>query len=181
MKSKNISPVASSFDEHLQDELRDPENASHFITSGVEENDPDYLKIALGRVVKAHGVAKVANLSGVGREAIYKMLSEDGNPGMSNIQEILNACGLAFKVVPKQLEKEKENESGNLLNLEKIISFEDRTEIISKLHAYIRKNGLEKAIASRSNDKKLIKLARETHKIISGKKCDAIRMRPFTM
>ena len=143
---KSVGPTGSSFEDHLQDQLKDPEMASHYIAAAVEDNDPDYLKIALGRVVKAHGATYVSKVSGVGREAIYKMLSPDGNPAMSSIMEILRACGLAFKIVPEN-ERALAVSSASVLDLDKKVSPRERPGVAEKIVAYIKNNGLQKQIA----------------------------------
>lgn len=171
MKMKDVSPLGSSFDEHLEGELRDPESAALYIASVLEDNDPAYLKVALGRVVRAHGVTKVSNLSGVGREAIYKMLSEDGNPALSSIQMILKACGLAFRVTPEDALEDSSPE--DVLDLEKRVPTKDRAGVVSKLWAYIKRNNLEREVASTIGEKKLLKLAKETHQMTAGRKTTA--------
>lgn len=105
-REKEFSPVGTDFDEDLLEQLRDPENAAYFIMAAMEENDADYLKIALGKVAKVHGISNVSKLTDLPRQTLYRMLAPDGNPSLDNIQQILEACGLAFAVVPKERLKE---------------------------------------------------------------------------
>lgn len=97
---KTSNPVGSDFDLYLEEGLKDAEMAAAFINAAIEENDSTYLPIALGKVAKAHGMAEVSSESGIGREALYKMLSGEGNPGLANIIQILHACGLTLAVQP---------------------------------------------------------------------------------
>jgi len=107
MKSKNkkISPIGSDFDESLDQDLKDPMMAAYFINAAMEENDADYLKVAIGRVARVHGISDVSKFTNLGREAIYKMLAENGNPGLRNIQQILSALGLELVVRAKDSPK----------------------------------------------------------------------------
>ncbi len=105
---KYVNPVGSDFDEQLEGDLKDPEMAAHFINAAVEEHDSRYLKVALGKVVRIHGVTEISKMAKLNRESIYKMLGPDSNPGFENIIEILDACGLEITVQPKGLIAERE-------------------------------------------------------------------------
>lgn len=101
-KQVKNNPVGSDFNEHLEFELKDPELAAYYINAAVEENDPSFLKIALGKVVKIHGPTEIAKMTNLNRESLYKMLSSGGNPGLENVIEILGACGLEISIQPKE-------------------------------------------------------------------------------
>lgn len=90
-----------SFNSYLIEKLTDPELACRFISEAMEEHDPEYLKVALGDIVKAYGVSYISEKSGLGRQTIYKMLSEEGNPTHKNLVLILDAIGLELTVKPK--------------------------------------------------------------------------------
>ena len=90
------------FNDYMMEKLRDPELASHFISEAIEEHDPEYLKVALGDIVKAYGVGDISEKSGLSRQTIYKMLSESGNPTHKNLVAILDAIGLELTVKPKK-------------------------------------------------------------------------------
>lgn len=92
----------SEFSKHLKSKLLDPEFAAEYIVSAIEENDPDFLNQALADVVKAHGITDIADASGLARQAIYAMTSEEGNPTLQSINKLLNAVGLEIAVRPKQ-------------------------------------------------------------------------------
>ncbi|MBI2520197.1 MAG: putative addiction module antidote protein [Bdellovibrio sp.] len=92
----------TSFNDYLMEKLKDPELACHFISEAIEQNDSDYLKVALGDIVKAYGVGYIAEQTGINRQTIYKMLSENGNPTHKNLVAILDALGLELTVRPKK-------------------------------------------------------------------------------
>ncbi len=97
-----MSAKGTSFNEYLMEKLKDPELACHFISEAMQEHDPEYLKVALGEIVKAYGVGYISDQTGIGRQTIYKMLSEKGNPTHRNLVAILDALGLELMVRPKK-------------------------------------------------------------------------------
>ncbi len=90
------------FQDYLIERLRDPELTHHFILEAMEGNGPDYLKIALGDVVRAYGVGHISEQTGIARQSIYKMLSKDGNPTHQNLVAILDALGLELTIRQKE-------------------------------------------------------------------------------
>lgn len=52
--------------------------------------------LRVGEVAHAQGIARVAKLSGLGRESLYKALSEDGNPSLDTILRVARAVGVRF-------------------------------------------------------------------------------------
>jgi probable addiction module antidote protein len=91
------------FEDHLNDELKDSGFAAEYINAAIEENDSEFLIYALNDVAKACGMSQLSEESGVNRQAIYKMLSENGNPSYKNIVKILEALGLELQVRLKKV------------------------------------------------------------------------------
>ena len=89
-----MAKKGTDFKEYLDENLRDPEFAAMFLSNAIEEGDEAFLAGALADVVRIHGVAKVASESGIARQALYKMLSAEGNPSYKNIVKILDVLGL---------------------------------------------------------------------------------------
>jgi probable addiction module antidote protein len=87
------------FREQLLQDLRDPQEATLYLNAAVDDSDQMFL-IALRDVAEARQMAKIAGDAGVAREALYRMLSESGNPTHSNLRGILKALGLKLKVEP---------------------------------------------------------------------------------
>ena len=46
------------------------------------------------------GVARIAEKTGLNREALYRTLSKRGNPQLRSLTAILNATGLRLSVTP---------------------------------------------------------------------------------
>lgn len=170
---KSIDPVGSDFDEHLESELKDPEMAAYFINAAIEEHDANYLKVALGKVVRLHGVTEISKIAGLNRESIYKMLSLDGNPGFENILQILNACGLEIAVHPKGQIGAKAQDAQLTYVLKS-----DLKNMISEIaettaRAYVRLNKTRPKAKSLPRDTEIAnlkKLANETYRMKSRAK-----------
>jgi probable addiction module antidote protein len=88
--------------EGLLEELQDPLAAANYLDAAAAESEELFL-IALRDIAEARGMSKVASDAGVAREAIYRMLSEAGNPTYANFMRILAAVGLRVRVEPIKL------------------------------------------------------------------------------
>ena len=91
----------TSFNQYLMEELRNPRLACRFISDAISQGDPDYLKTALGDIIKAYGVGNIAKDTGISRQSIYKMFSKNGNPTHKNLMAILDCLGLELSVKSK--------------------------------------------------------------------------------
>jgi len=103
---KKTSVVARSvpYDDLLIKALKDHKLAIAYLNNALEatkNGDPDGLSlllIALRNVIQAHGgMAKMAKKTGLGRESLYKTLSEKGNPEFRTIATLSSALGLELK------------------------------------------------------------------------------------
>jgi len=82
-----------SYKEGLLASLADTQEAAHYLEAALEESSELFL-VALRDVAEARQMAKVAKDAGVAREALYRMLSESGNPTLSSLSSILKSLGL---------------------------------------------------------------------------------------
>lgn len=86
------------FDEVLYEALRDPESATIYLQDAWEDSTEEFL-IALRKYVQANGgMARCAERAHISREALYRMLSETGNPELRSIRAILQASGIVFSI-----------------------------------------------------------------------------------
>ncbi|MDQ2687437.1 MAG: putative addiction module antidote protein [Armatimonadota bacterium] len=86
------------FDEILFEALRDPESAAIYLQDAWEDSVEEFL-IALRKYVQANGgMAQCAERAHISREALYRMLSETGNPELRSIRAVLQANGLGFSI-----------------------------------------------------------------------------------
>lgn len=86
------------FDEYLFQELRDPEFAAAYLEDALNDSLGEFL-IALRKHVQANGgMTHCAEQTGLAREALYRMLSEEGNPELRSIDTILKSYGLRLSI-----------------------------------------------------------------------------------
>src|SRR5699024_2209970 len=79
----------------VADYLNTPDRAAEYLNAAMEDGDERVLLTALRNVVRASvGMTSLAKKSGLARESIYRMLSEDGNPRLSSLIDILHALDL---------------------------------------------------------------------------------------
>lgn len=82
--------------------MHNPDFAADYLAAAIMENDEEFLVDALAKVVKIHGASKVSEETGITRQAIYKMLSGEGNPSFKNVNKLLEAVGLELTVRRKK-------------------------------------------------------------------------------
>jgi len=86
------------FNETFGSELRDPDYAASYLQYALEDGTDTFL-IALRDVAKANGgISQLSEATSLGRESMYKALSEDGNPKIRTIQTVLKALGLRLSI-----------------------------------------------------------------------------------
>ena len=96
---KGKVPAAVPRREHLLGELADPAFAAAYLNFAAKEKDPAAFLQALRNVVDASGgIAEIADRTDLNRQALYRMLSEDGNPEFRSLQRLLGATGLGLNV-----------------------------------------------------------------------------------
>ncbi|MEM8721605.1 MAG: addiction module antidote protein [Cyanobacteria bacterium P01_G01_bin.39] len=92
MKLKNMH-------ESLDHELTDPEYAALYLNDALNDGSVEEFLLALRNVVQANqGMSKLAANADLGRESLYKALSESGNPQFMTINKVFAALGLQFSI-----------------------------------------------------------------------------------
>jgi len=93
---------SKSYDNLLISELRDPEFAAGYLTASLEELSIDQFLIALRNVAQARGgLGKLAGETELNRQNIYRMLSDNGNPTLTSLLNILAALGFELSFKPR--------------------------------------------------------------------------------
>ena len=71
-----------------------------YLNAALEDGDHEVFLLALRNVAQARvgGMANLAELTGLNRESLYKMLSDQGNPELNSIALVLHALGLKISV-----------------------------------------------------------------------------------
>lgn len=68
------------------------------IRAAQEDGNPSLITSALGDIARARGMTEIAEKAGVSRAALYKALSEDGDPRLSTLLGVLRALGVEVTV-----------------------------------------------------------------------------------
>jgi probable addiction module antidote protein len=86
----------------LDEDLKDPAEAAAYLSACLQDDDPEVFLLALRDVARARGgVAKLAEMTELNREHLYRMLSEKGNPELRSLEALLDALGLRLAVTLK--------------------------------------------------------------------------------
>jgi probable addiction module antidote protein len=80
--------------------LDSPEAIAAYIEDALNDDDANALPRALGVVARAKGMSAIAAETGLGRESLYKALSETGDPRSSTLRKVLGSLGLRIAVTP---------------------------------------------------------------------------------
>lgn len=80
--------------EHLENE----EDILCYLDAAMEGNDPKHIASALGDVARSKGMAEIARKTGLGRQALYTALSENGNPTLETLAAVLDALGFELSI-----------------------------------------------------------------------------------
>lgn len=78
--------------------LRTEEDILYYLEAAMEGNDPKHIASALGDIARSKGMSEVARKAGLGRQALYNALSENGNPTLETLMAVLGALGLQLSV-----------------------------------------------------------------------------------
>lgn len=77
------------------DFLAEKETIAAYLTEALDSGDPRYIAKALGAVARARGgMAQLARETGLTREALYRALSETGNPELGTALKVIRALGI---------------------------------------------------------------------------------------
>jgi probable addiction module antidote protein len=80
---------------------KDPAYAMQLLNSILDDGDQSEFLIALRQMAKAFGgMQAVAEQAQLNPTQLYRTLSPDGNPALSNFSAILKAMGMKFSVHP---------------------------------------------------------------------------------
>jgi len=94
--------ATANYEDGLLNRLQDPVYASEYLNEALKEGAQDMFMLALRDVTRARGMAKAARESDLNREALYRMLSEKGNPNLSSLSKLLDTLGLTLSIKKKE-------------------------------------------------------------------------------
>ena len=80
------------------DFLDNDEALIEYLNAALEENDPAFFAKAIGDVARAKGMTYVSESTGLGRQALYRSLSSDGNPRIDTLFKVLETLNVRLAV-----------------------------------------------------------------------------------
>lgn len=80
--------------------LDNTKSQQELLADALETGDMAYITHALGVVARARGMTAIAREAGVTREALYKALSERGDPKLSTLLGVMKALGVQLSAKP---------------------------------------------------------------------------------
>jgi probable addiction module antidote protein len=84
----------------VADYLENEADMAEYLSEALALDDPAYFQHALGAVARGRGMAAIARKTGLGRQSLYKALSESGNPEFSTVVKVLGALGIKITAMP---------------------------------------------------------------------------------
>jgi len=76
--------------------LTSPESQAELLNDALASGDAGFVAQTLGVIARARGMSKVAREAGVTREALYKALSENGDPRLTTLLGVARALGVTL-------------------------------------------------------------------------------------
>lgn len=93
---------SKSYQNSLIESLKDPTEAAEYLNAALEDGEPEVFLLALRDVVDSYGgMGKLAALTSLNRENLYRMLSTKGNPEFFSLSTVLDAIGFRLAVETK--------------------------------------------------------------------------------
>ena len=80
------------------DFLDSDEALIEYLNLALQENDPKYFAKALGNVARAKGMSSISDATGLGRQALYRALSSNGNPRIDTLFKVLDTLKVRLAV-----------------------------------------------------------------------------------
>ena len=77
--------------------ITEPEDVIEFLNDALESGHAPYIAAILGDVARSEGMTKLAEKTGVNRQALYTTLSENGNPTLETLLKVMAALGIRLK------------------------------------------------------------------------------------
>lgn len=77
--------------------ITESEDVIDFLNDALESGHAPYIAAVLGDVARSQGMSKLAEKTGVNRQALYTALSENGNPTLETLLKVMTALGVRLK------------------------------------------------------------------------------------
>ena len=86
----------------VADFLNDEETIAEYLNMALEDPNPEMLLLAVKNIARARarGMAQLAQDAGLGRESLYKALSEGAKPRYDTVLKLVRALGVKLHAEP---------------------------------------------------------------------------------
>ena len=94
-----MNATSRKYQDSLIEALCDPREAAAYLDAALEEGDRAVFLVAIRNVIRAlGGMTHIARETGLNRENLYRVLSEEGNPELASLEKLLKSLGLRLSV-----------------------------------------------------------------------------------
>lgn len=91
--------TSRAYQDGLLESLRNPDEAAAYLDAALEAGDRGAFLMAIRNVIDAMGsMSQLARDTGLNRENLYRLLSEQGNPEFASLEKLLKGLGLRLAV-----------------------------------------------------------------------------------
>ena len=80
--------------------LETGEQVAAYLEDIFKSGDSDLIITAIGDVARARGMSKIAGEVNLGRESLYKSLSQGGNPSFETVMKVMASLGYSLRPAP---------------------------------------------------------------------------------
>ncbi|MFY9347197.1 MAG: addiction module antidote protein [Orrella sp.] len=80
--------------------LEDEETIADYLNMALEDPNPEMFLLAVRNIARARGMTQLARDTGLGRESLYKALSEGAKPRYDTILKVVRALGVKLLAEP---------------------------------------------------------------------------------
>lgn len=84
----------------VADFLNDEETIAEYLNMALEDSNPEMLLLAVKNIARARGMTQLAQDAGLGRESLYKALSEGAKPRYDTVLKVVRALGVKLHAEP---------------------------------------------------------------------------------
>ena len=80
--------------------LEDEQTIAEYLNMALEDPNPEMLLLAVRNIARARGMTQLARDTGLGRESLYKALSEGAKPRYDTVLKVVRALGVKLHAEP---------------------------------------------------------------------------------
>jgi probable addiction module antidote protein len=72
---------------------------AEYLNAALDDPNPEMLLLAVKNIARAKGMTELAKSTGLGRESLYKALSEGAKPRYDTVLKVMRGLGVKLHVV----------------------------------------------------------------------------------